>query len=197
MRNATVSRNTAETKIEVTLDLDGTGLYDNQTGVGFFDHMLDQLSRHSLIDLRIRCEGDTHIDDHHSVEDTGIALGQALSQALGDKRGINRYGHAYVPMDEALARAVVDFSGRPHLVWDATFEMPTLGTMETELFREFFQGVTNAAQANVHIAVLYGANSHHKAEACFKAFARAVRMAVSLDPRAADQIPSTKGALDG
>ena len=126
-----------------------------------------------------------------------MVLGQALKEALGDKRGINRYGHAYVPMDEALARAVVDFSGRPHLVWDATFEMPTLGTMETELFREFFQGVTNAAQANVHIAVLYGANSHHKVEACFKAFARAVRMAASVDPRAADQIPSTKGALDG
>ena len=196
-RAATVSRDTLETQIRVAVDLDGTGKADLASGVPFLDHMLDQIARHGLVDLDVKAEGDLHIDAHHTAEDVGLVLGEALREALGDKRGISRYGHAYVPMDEALARAVVDFSGRPHLVWDAHFEMPRLGTMETELFREFFQAVTNAAQANVHIHVLYGDNSHHKAEACFKAFARAVRMAVSVDPRTADQIPSTKGALDG
>lgn len=196
-RAATVSRDTLETQIRVAVDLDGTGKADLASGVPFLDHMLDQIARHGLVDLDVKAEGDLHIDAHHTAEDVGLVLGQALREALGDKRGISRYGHAYVPMDEALVRAVVDFSGRPHLVWDAHFEMPRLGTMETELFREFFQAVTNAAQANVHIHVLYGDNSHHKAEACFKAFARAVRMAVSVDPRTADQIPSTKGALDG
>ncbi|MEC8154596.1 MAG: imidazoleglycerol-phosphate dehydratase HisB [Pseudomonadota bacterium] len=196
-RKAAVTRKTNETDVTLSLNLDGTGANSISTGIGFLDHMLDLFGKHSLIDLSVQAEGDLHIDAHHTAEDVGLVLGQALREALGDKRGISRYGHAYVPMDEALARAVVDFSGRPHLVWDAHFEMPRLGAMETELFREFFQAVTNAAQANVHIHVLYGDNSHHKAEACFKAFARAVRMAVSVDPRTADQIPSTKGALDG
>ena len=196
-RTISLQRKTSETQVSLSLNLDGTGQNQIDTGIGFLDHMLDLFGKHALIDLTVEAKGDLHIDAHHTTEDVGLVLGQALKEALGDKRGINRYGHAYVPMDEALARAVVDFSGRPHLVWDATFEMPTLGTMETELFREFFQGVTNAAQANVHIAVLYGANSHHKIEACFKAFARAVRMAVTVDARASDQIPSTKGALDG
>lgn len=196
-RTVSLQRKTSETEVSLRLNLDGTGQNQISTGIGFLDHMLDLFGKHALMDLTVEAKGDLHIDAHHTTEDVGLVLGQALKEALGDKRGINRYGHAYVPMDEALARAVVDFSGRAHLVWDATFEMPTLGTMETELFREFFQGVTNAAQANVHIAVLYGANSHHKVEACFKAFARAVRMAASVDPRAADQIPSTKGALDG
>jgi imidazoleglycerol-phosphate dehydratase len=196
-RTVSLQRKTSETEVSLTLNLDGTGQNQISTGIGFLDHMLDLFGKHALIDLSVEAKGDLHIDAHHTTEDVGLVLGQALKAALGDKRGINRYGHAYVPMDEALARAVVDFSGRPHLVWDARFEMPTLGGMETELFREFFQGVTNASQANVHIAVLYGVNSHHCAEACFKAFARAVRMAASIDPRAADQIPSTKGALDG
>ena len=195
MRNATVSRNTAETKIEVTLDLDGTGLYDNRTGVGFFDHMLDQLSRHSLIDLRIRCEGDTHIDDHHSVEDTGIALGQALSQALGDKRGINRYGSCLLPMDDAQIRCALDLSARPFLIWNVALPSAKIGAFDSELLREFFQAFSTHAGMTLHIDQTHGFNSHHIAEAVFKSVARALRTAVEYDPRMQGKLPSTKGSL--
>ena len=195
MRKATVSRNTAETKIEVTLDLDGTGLYDNQTGVGFFDHMLDQLSRHSLIDLRIRCEGDTHIDDHHSVEDTGIALGQALSQALGDKRGINRYGSCLLPMDDAQIRCALDLSARPFLIWNVALPSAKLGGFDSELLREFFQAFSTNAGMTLHIDQIHGFNSHHIAEAVFKSVAKALRTAVEHDPRMQGKLPSTKGSL--
>ena len=195
MRNATVSRNTAETKIEVTLDLDGTGLYDNQTGAGFFDHMLDQLSRHSLIDLRIRCEGDTHIDDHHSVEDTGIALGQALSQALGDKRGINRYGSCMLPMDDAQIRCALDLSGRPFLIWNVALPSAKIGAFDSELLREFFQAFSTHAEMTLHIDQIYGFNSHHISEAVFKSVAKALRTAIEHDPRMQGKLPSTKGSL--
>ena len=195
MRNATVSRNTAETKTKVTLDLDGTGLYDNQTGVGFFDHMLDQLSRHSLIDLRIRCEGDTHIDDHHSVEDTGIALGQALSQALGDKRGINRYGSCLLPMDDAQIRCALDLSARPFLIWNVALPSAKIGTFDTALLREFFQAFSTHAGMTLHIDQIHGVNSHHIAEAVFKSVAKALRTAVEHDRRMQGQLPSTKGSL--
>ena len=183
MRQATITRKTAETDISVTVDLDGTGQYDNQTGVGFFDHMLDQLARHSLIDMTIRATGDLHIDDHHTVEDTGIALGQALTQALGDKRGIVRYGSCLLPMDDALVRAALD--------------MPThtIGTFDTELVREFFQALSTHGGITLHVDALHGINSHHVAEAAFKAVARALRAAVETDPRKADAVPSTKGAL--
>lgn len=195
MRSATITRKTAETDISVEIGLDGTGVYDNQTGVGFFDHMLDQLARHSLIDMTIRCTGDTHIDDHHSVEDVGIALGQALSQALGDKRGIRRYGACLLPMDDALVRAALDLSGRPYLVWNA--EMPTqkIGSFDTELVREFFQALSTHGGITLHVDSLHGINSHHIAEAAFKAVARALREAVETDPRKSDAVPSTKGAL--
>ena len=195
MRSATITRKTAETDISVEIGLDGTGVYDNQTGVGFFDHMLDQLARHSLIDMTIRCSGDTHIDDHHSVEDVGIALGQALSQALGDKRGIRRYGACLLPMDDALVRAALDLSGRPYLVWNA--EMPTqkIGSFDTELVREFFQALSTHGGITLHVDALHGINSHHIAEAAFKAVARALREAVEPDPRMAGVLPSTKGAL--
>ena len=195
MRNATVSRNTAETKIEVTLDLDGTGLYDNQTGVGFFDHMLDQLSRHSLIDLRIRCEGDTHIDDHHTVEDTGIALGQALSQALGDKRGINRYGSCLLPMDDAQIRCALDLSARPFLIWNVALPSAKIGAFDSELLREFFQAFSTHAGMTLHIDQIHGFNSHHISEAVFKSVAKALRIAVEHDPRMQGKLPSTKGSL--
>ncbi len=195
MRNATVSRNTAETKIEVTLDLDGTGRYDNQTGVGFFDHMLDQLSRHSLIDLRIRCEGDTHIDDHHSVEDTGIALGQALSQALGDKRGINRYGSCLLPMDDAQIRCALDLSARPFLIWNVALPSAKIGAFDSELLREFFQAFSTHAGMTLHIDQIHGFSSHHIAEAVFKSVAKALRTAVEYDPRMQGKLPSTKGSL--
>ncbi|MDW3117144.1 MAG: imidazoleglycerol-phosphate dehydratase HisB [Roseovarius pacificus] len=195
MRSATITRKTAETDINVEIALDGTGVYDNQTGVGFFDHMLDQLARHSLIDMTIRCSGDTHIDDHHSVEDVGIALGQALSQALGDKRGIRRYGACLLPMDDALVRAALDLSGRPYLVWNV--EMPTqkIGSFDTELVREFFQALSTHGGITLHVDALHGINSHHIAEAAFKAVARALREAVETDPRKSDAVPSTKGAL--
>ena len=195
MRSATITRKTAETDINVEVNLDGTGTYDNQTGVGFFDHMLDQLARHSLIDMTIRCTGDTHIDDHHSVEDVGIALGQALSQALGDKRGIRRYGACLLPMDDALVRAALDLSGRPYLMWNA--EMPTqkIGSFDTELVREFFQALSTHGGITLHVDALHGINSHHIAEAAFKAVARALREAVETDPRKSDAVPSTKGAL--
>jgi imidazoleglycerol-phosphate dehydratase len=195
MRRAQITRSTAETKIMVDINLDGTGQSDNQTGVGFFDHMLDQLARHSMIDITTRCEGDLHIDDHHSVEDVGIALGQALTQALGDKRGIYRYGDCHLAMDDALVRAVLDLSGRPYLVWDIDFATGKIGTFDTELVREFFQALATHGGITLNIAALSGFNSHHIAEAAFKSVARALRKAVEPDPRRAGEIPSTKGAL--
>ena len=195
MRRATIRRETAETQIEVTIDLDGTGQYDCQTGVGFFDHMLDQLSRHSLIDMTIRATGDLHIDDHHTVEDTGIALGQALTQALGDKKGINRYGTCHLPMDDAQVRAALDLSARPFLVWNVDLPTPKIGTFDCELVREFFQAFSTHGGITLHVDQLHGINSHHIAEAAFKAVARALREALEVDPRKADAIPSTKGTL--
>jgi len=195
MRKASVSRKTAETEISVEIDLDGTGRYDNATGVGFFDHMLDQLARHSLIDITVRAVGDLHIDDHHTVEDAGIALGQALRQALGDKRGIYRYGECALPMDEAQVRAALDLSGRPFLVWNVSFPSPKIGTFDTELVREFFNAFAGNGGITLHVDQIHGFNSHHIAEATFKAVARALRAAVETDPRKADAIPSTKGAL--
>jgi imidazoleglycerol-phosphate dehydratase len=194
MRKAEVSRTTAETALSVSLDLDGNGTYDNATGVGFFDHMLDQLSRHAMIDLRTRATGDLHIDDHHTVEDIGIALGRALAEALGDKTGIRRYGSCLLPMDEALVRAALDLSGRPHLVWKVDFPSAKIGSFDTELVREFWTAVAMNARMTLNVACLDGANSHHIAEATFKAVAQALRMAVEPDPRAAG-IPSTKGVL--
>ena len=195
MRKAGVTRKTAETDITVEIDLDGTGAYSNETGVGFFDHMLDQLSRHALIDVTVRAKGDLHIDDHHTVEDTGIALGQALTQALGDKRGIRRYGSCLLPMDDALVRAALDLSGRPYLVWNAAMPSAKIGTFDTELVREFFQAFSTHGGITLHLDVLHGINAHHIAEAAFKAVARALREAVETDARKADAIPSTKGAL--
>ncbi|ANB34619.1 imidazoleglycerol-phosphate dehydratase HisB [Rhodovulum sulfidophilum] len=195
MRTAKITRKTAETEISVELGLDGSGRYDMATGVGFFDHMLDQLARHSLIDMTVRCQGDTHIDDHHSVEDTGIAIGQALAQALGDKRGIRRYGSCLLPMDDALLRAALDLSGRPYLVWNVDFPTEKIGGFDTELVREFFQALATHGGITLHVDALHGLNSHHIAEAAFKAVARALREAVETDPRKADAIPSTKGAL--
>ena len=194
-RTAQVSRNTAETKITVGLKLDGTGQAHLATGIGFFDHMLDQIARHGLIDLDIRAEGDLHIDGHHTVEDVGITLGQALARAVGDKRGIRRYGHAYVPLDEALSHVVIDFSGRPGLHMDVPFKSGMIGQFDTQLTYEFFQGLVNHAFITVHIDNLRGDNAHHQAETVFKAFARALRMALEIDPRAADAIASTKGSL--
>ena len=195
MRCATVTRNTAETKITVEVNLDGTGQYDNQTGVGFFDHMLDQLARHSLIDMKVRCDGDLHIDDHHTVEDVGIALGQALTQAMGDKRGIVRYGACLLPMDDALVRAALDLSARPFLVWNVDLPSAKIGTFDTELVREFFQALSTHGGITLHVDMLHGVNSHHIAEAAFKAVARALRSALEIDPRKADAVPSTKGML--
>ena len=194
-RIAKESRNTAETSIEVEIDLDGTGSYDNQTGVGFFDHMLDQLARHALIDMKVRATGDLHIDDHHTVEDTGILLGKALAAAMGDKRGIRRYGHCYLPMDECLTRAALDLSGRPFLVWNVDFTAPKIGTFDTELVREFFTAFAMNSGMTLHVDCLRGVNSHHIAETCFKAVARALRDALETDPRKAEAIPSTKGIL--
>ncbi len=195
MRHARITRQTAETDITVEIDLDGTGSYANDTGVGFLDHMLDQLARHALIDLTIACTGDTRIDDHHSVEDTGIALGQALAEALGEKRGIRRYGACLLPMDETLVRAALDLSGRPYLYCDISFPTQKIGSFDTELVREFFQAFTTHGGITLHLDMLRGANSHHIAEAAFKAVARALRDAVETDPRKADAIPSTKGVL--
>jgi len=194
-RLAEVSRNTAETKITVKLNLDGTGQAHLSTGIGFFDHMLDQIARHGLIDLDIRCVGDLHIDGHHTVEDVGITLGQAVAKAVGDKKGLRRYGHAYVPLDEALSRVVVDFSGRPGLEMHVPFKSGMIGTFDSQLAYEFFQGFVNHAFVTLHIDNLRGDNSHHQAETVFKAFARALRMALEIDPRAANLIPSTKGSL--
>ena len=194
-RVAQVSRNTAETQISVSLNLDGTGQARLNTGIGFFDHMLDQIARHGLIDLDIQAKGDLHIDGHHTVEDVGITLGQAVCQAVGDKKGIRRYGHAYVPLDEALSRVVIDFSGRPGLVMNVPFKSSTIGTFDSQLAFEFFQGFVNHAFVTLHIDNLRGDNAHHQAETVFKAFARALRAALEFDPRALHQIPSTKGSL--
>ncbi|MBC7164019.1 MAG: imidazoleglycerol-phosphate dehydratase HisB [Roseovarius sp.] len=195
MRSAKITRKTAETDTSVEIALDGSGGYDNRTGVGFFDHMLDQLARHSLIDMMVRCAGDLHIDDHHTVEDVGIALGQALAQALGDKRGIRRYGACLLPMDDALVRAALDLSGRPFLVWNVALPAARIGTFDTELVREFFQAFSTHGGITLHVEALHGINSHHIAEAVFKAVARALREAVERDPRKAEEIPSTKGTL--
>jgi len=195
MRRAQITRKTAETDVTVTVALDGTGQYDNKTGVGFFDHMLDQLARHSLIDISVQATGDLHIDDHHTVEDVGIALGQALTQAWGDKRGIRRYGACLLPMDDALLRCALDISGRPYLVWNVTLPTAQIGSFDTELLREFFQALSTHAGLTLHIDMLHGINSHHIAEAAFKSVARALRDAVAVDPRTSDAIPSTKGSL--
>ncbi|MFV0360294.1 imidazoleglycerol-phosphate dehydratase HisB [Tropicimonas sp.] len=195
MRKAKITRTTSETEIAVEIDLDGTGSYDVKTGVGFFDHMLEQLARHSLIDMTVRARGDLHIDDHHTVEDTGIALGQALARALGDKRGIRRYGACLLPMDDTLMRAALDLSARPSLVWSVEFPTARIGSFDTELVREFFQAFSTHGGITLNIARLDGLNSHHIAEAGFKAVARALREAVEPDPRKADAIPSTKGTL--
>ncbi len=195
MRSATITRKTAETEITVQIDLDGSGTYDIQTGVGFFDHMLDQLARHSLIDMTIRAKGDLHVDDHHTVEDVGIALGQALTQALGDKRGIRRYGACLLPMDDAQLRTALDLSARPFLIWNVDLPSPKIGTFDTELVREFFQALSTHGGITLHVDMLHGLNSHHIAEATFKSVARALRDAVETDPRKADAVPSTKGAL--
>lgn len=195
MRTASITRKTAETDISVEINLDGTGIYDNQTGVGFFDHMLDQLARHSLIDMTIRATGDLHIDDHHTVEDVGIALGQALVDALGDKRGINRYGDCHLAMDDSQVRCALDLSARPYLICNLNLPTAKIGTFDTELVREFFQALSTHGGITLHIDTLHGFNSHHIAEAAFKSVARALRVAVETDPRKADAIPSTKGAL--
>ncbi|MFV1919210.1 imidazoleglycerol-phosphate dehydratase HisB [Sphingomonas sp. MJ1 (PH-R8)] len=195
MRTGTITRSTSETSIEVTVNLDGTGVYDVRTGVGFFDHMLEQLSRHSLIDLTVRTKGDLHIDAHHTVEDTGIAIGQAFAQALGDKRGIRRYGEALSPMDETLTRVALDISGRPWLVWKSRFTQAQLGTMDTEMFEHFCHSFAQAAGITLHVETLYGTNNHHIAESIFKGLARALRTATEIDPRKADAVPSTKGVL--
>ena len=195
MRRATVQRKTKETDISLAIALDGSGKSTISTGVGFFDHMLDQIARHGLFDLEIAAKGDLHIDDHHTVEDVGIALGQAIKQALGDRKGIRRYATTHVPMDEALTRVSLDLSGRAFLVFEAQFPTPKIGTFDTELVREFFQALAGNCGANVHVDNIRGANSHHMAESCFKALARALREAVEIDPRQSDAIPSTKGVL--
>ena len=195
MRTAQVSRNTAETQITVVIDLDGTGVSRLSTGIGFFDHMLDQIARHGLIDLDIRAQGDLHIDGHHTVEDVGITLGQAIASAIGDKRGLRRYGHAYVPLDEALSRVVIDFSGRPGLEWHVPFTRAMIGEFDVDLAHEFFQGLVNHADMTVHVDNLRGDNAHHQCETVFKAFGRALRAAAERDPRLGEIIPSTKGSL--
>ena len=195
-RTASVSRKTNETSISVAVDIDGTGTSKISTGVGFFDHMLEQLSRHSLIDMDIKAEGDLHIDDHHTVEDTGIAIGQAIAEALGDRRGITRYASLDLAMDETMTRAAVDVSGRPFLVWNVNFSAPKIGTFDTELVREFFQAFAINAGITLHVETLYGDNAHHIAESCFKALARALRQAVAIDPAEAGRVPSTKGVLE-
>ena len=194
-RTAEVERKTAETHITVKVNLDGTGQSSLHTGIGFFDHMLDQIARHAMLDLDVRAVGDLHVDGHHTVEDVGIALGQAVHQAVGDKKGIRRYGHAYVPLDEALSRVVIDFSGRPGLVMNLPFKSGMIGTFDSQLTHEFFQGFVNHAFVTLHIDNLRGENAHHQAETVFKAFGRALRAALQIDPRAADQIASTKGSL--
>lgn len=196
-RSAKVSRKTKETEISVALEIDGTGKAEMATGVGFFDHMLDQLSRHSLIDMKITAKGDLHIDDHHTVEDTGIAIGQALAKAMGERRGIMRYASLDLAMDETLTCAAIDVSGRPYLVWNVTFPSQKIGTFDTELVREFFHALAQNAGVTLHVTNLYGANSHHIAETCFKAVARVLRASLERDPRQPDAVPSTKGSLKG
>lgn len=196
-RQATITRKTNETEIAVSVDLDGSGKYDIATGVGFLDHMLEQLSRHSLIDITLKATGDLHIDDHHTTEDCGIALGQAIQKALGDKAGINRYADVHLPMDETLTRVAVDVSGRPYLIWHVAFDRPKVGTMDTELFREWFQAFAQNAGITLHVANLYGDNAHHIAETCYKGLARALRQALASDPRQSGRVPSTKGTLAG
>lgn len=195
MRTAEVTRNTSETRIRVAINLDGTGQKNLNSGVPFLDHMLDQIARHGMIDLDVHCDGDLHIDDHHTVEDIGITLGQAVAKAIGDKAGVRRYGHAYVPMDEALSRVAIDFSGRPGLFYFVDFTRARIGNFDVDLAREFFQGFVNHANATVHIDNLRGENAHHQCETIFKAFGRAVRMALEMDPRNENVIPSTKGVL--
>jgi imidazoleglycerol-phosphate dehydratase len=195
MRTGTISRKTNETSIDVEVNLDGTGLYEVSTGIGFLDHMLEQLSRHSLIDLKVKAVGDLHIDQHHTTEDTGIAIGEAVLQALGEKRGITRYGSAYAPMDETLTRCALDISGRPYFVWKVSLGMPRLGEWDTELIEHWFHSFATSAGITLHIENLYGSNNHHIVESCYKALARALRQAVESDPRKADAIPSTKGML--
>jgi imidazoleglycerol-phosphate dehydratase len=194
-RTATVKRCTKETRISATVDLDGTGTYDVSTGVGFLDHMIEQLARHSLIDIALKAEGDLHIDQHHTTEDSGIVLGQAFAEALGDKAGITRYGACYLPMDETLTRVALDVSGRPYLVWKVDFTRSKIGEMDTELFREWFQAFAQHAGITLHVENLYGENSHHIAETCYKALARALRQAIAIDPRQSGRVPSTKGQL--
>ena len=195
MRTGTVHRSTNETSIDVTVNLDGTGVYTVSTGIGFLDHMLEQLSRHSLIDLDVKAVGDLHIDQHHTTEDTGLAIGEAVAKALGDKRGIVRYGSAYAPMDETLTRVALDISGRPYFVWNATFTTQRLGEWDTELIEHWFHSFAQTAGLTLHVECLYGQNNHHIVESCYKALARALRQAVEIDPRKADSIPSTKGVL--
>ncbi len=197
MRKAKVERNTKETEIQVEIGLDGTGTYDVSTGIGFLDHMLEQLSRHSLMDLTVRAKGDLHIDFHHTTEDSGYAVGEAFSQALGDRKGIVRYGSALIPMDETLTRVALDCSNRPYLVWKVDFPTPKLGDMDTELFKEWFQAFAQSAGLTLHVENLYGANSHHIVESCYKGLARSLKMAVDIDPRQANAVPSTKGVLGG
>ncbi len=197
MRTAAVERKTKETQISVELNIDGTGQYDVETGIGFLDHMLEQLSRHSLMDLKVRAKGDLHIDGHHTTEDCGIVIGMAIKKALGDLKGITRYASTYIPMDETLSRAAMDISGRPFLVWNVKFPREKIGEMDTELFEEFFRAFAFAAGMTLHVENLYGVNSHHIIESCFKATARSLREATTIDPRKADAVPSTKGTLGG
>ena len=194
-RQASVERKTRETEIRATVDLDGTGAYDIETGIGFLDHMLEQLARHSLIDIALYAKGDVHIDFHHTTEDTGIVLGQAIAKALGDKQGIARYADVHLAMDETLTRVAIDVSGRPHLVWKPAFSRPKVGEMDTELFREWFQAFAQNAGVTLHVTTLYGENNHHIAETCYKGLARALRQAIALDPRQSGRVPSTKGTL--
>ena len=196
-RTGSVDRNTTETKIAIAVNLDGTGAYDVSTGIGFLDHMVEQFSRHSLIDVTMKVTGDLHVDQHHTTEDSGIAIGEALAKALADKRGITRYGHAYAPMDETLTRVALDISGRPFLVWKVDLSGPRLGEWDTELIEHWFHSFAQAAGITLHVENLYGANMHHVVESCFKALARALRVATEIDPRKADAIPSTKGTLGG
>jgi imidazoleglycerol-phosphate dehydratase len=196
-RTASVERNTRETRISAKVDLDGTGQYQVATGIGFLDHMLEQLSRHSLVDLAVKADGDLHIDFHHTTEDTGYAVGEAVAKALGDRRGIARWGDALIPMDETLTRVALDVSARPYLVWKVNFSRPKLGEMDTELFKEWFQAFAQSAGVTLHVENLYGENNHHIVESCFKGLARALRQAVAIDPRRADEVPSTKGVLGG
>ncbi|MGB1547239.1 MAG: imidazoleglycerol-phosphate dehydratase HisB [Alphaproteobacteria bacterium] len=197
MRQARVERKTKETRIQAEINLDGTGVYDVTTGIGFLDHMLEQLSRHSLIDITLKAEGDLRIDGHHTTEDTGIVIGEAVKEALGDRRGIVRYGVATIPMDETLTRVVLDASMRPYLIWKVQFARPKVGEVDVELFKEWFQAFAQAAGITLHIENLYGENTHHIIESCFKGLARALRMAIAIDPRQAEEVPSTKGVLGG